>query len=109
MNMAIAAVVNAAADLGRNFVDPHVYQALRSDSYKRILSFFSGMISAESFTRKALVETVGASDRKNVDNFLNRMRRLEVIRSVDRRGTYEFRDSLTRLYVALTASEQISS
>lgn len=109
MNMALTAVVNAASDLGRNFVDPHVYRALRSDSYKRILGYFSGMISAESFTRKSLLEAVGESDRKNVDNFLNRMRRLEVIRSIDGRGTYEFRDSLTRLYLALTANQQIGA
>lgn len=109
MNMAVAAIVNAAADLGRNFVDPHVYRALRSDSYKRILNHLSGLISAESFTRKSLLEGVGQSDRTNVDNFLNRMRRLEVIRSINGRGTYEFRDSLTRLYVALTANQQIGA
>ena len=106
---AVAAIFDAAENLGRKFVDPQVYRALRSQSYRRILSHLSGLISAESFTRAALLEAAGESDQQNVDNFLNRMRRLEVIRSIDGRGTYEFRDSLTRLYVALTASELVGA
>lgn len=104
---AVAAIFDAAEDLGAKFVDPQVYRALRSQSYRRILSHLSGLISAEFFTRTALLEAVGGSDRRNVDNFLSRMRRLEVIRSGDARGSYEFRDSLTRLYVALTANQQL--
>jgi hypothetical protein len=99
LQIAWRAVVAAAAEVGRKFVDPQVYDALHSKDYHRILDKLSSLDFDLSFSKNEVAKGLSQEEKKKFDNFLQRMKKLKVLVSGAERGEYVFCDRLTRLYL----------
>lgn len=106
--VALNAVLAAAEDVGRKFVDPQVYRALRSKDSQRILAKLAGFKFDLTFKKADVARGLGAEESRKFTNFLQRMKKLGVLVPGEERGEYSFRDRLTRLYLALQAVEKKS-
>jgi hypothetical protein len=100
-NDAINGVIKSALEIGEKFVDKQVYGALRSKSYKSILLKLGKEDIDMSFYKKSIEKGLSEVERKNFNNFLQRMKDLNVIRSGEDVGEYVFNDRLVRFYIRL--------
>lgn len=101
------AVILAAEEVGKKYVDQQVYSALRSLDYRSILDKIARHGPDEmTFNRKDVAAGLTESERKKLDNFLQKMKRLKVIRAGDVTGEYVFSMRMTRLYIWLQSQER---
>jgi len=103
---AMRAIIAAAEDVGRKFVDQQVYKALRSKSYQSILRKLARLDFDLVFKKSDVDHGLSQEERKRLNNFLQRMKKLNVLTSGDEKGEYAFRDRLTRLYLRMEAMEK---
>jgi hypothetical protein len=97
---AVSAVLFAADEFGKRYVGQQVYAALRSDSYRSILTKIARMGPMEmSFKRHDVERGLTDAEKKNFNNFLQRMKRLKVLRGADVPGEYVFIMRMARLYI----------
>jgi len=101
---AVRGIVEAAETVGRKYLDPQVYRALRSETYRSILRRIGRLPLGTSFLRKDILEKVPERERKTFDNFLRRAKKLGIISETEVRGEYRFINMLYHLYVSLEAS-----
>lgn len=101
--VAIRSIVAAAEDVGRKFVDQQVYRALRSEHYHNILDKLAKSDFDLVFKKSDIERGLSQEERKKFNNFLQRMKRLNVLAPGEERGEYAFRDRLTRLYLRMQA------
>jgi len=102
---AFSAVVSAADEIGRKFVGQQVYKALRSPDYHSILAKIGGhgSMADASFTKRHIAEGLTEGEKKKLGNFLQRMKKLNVIRNGDSAGEYVFNVQMVRVYIWLHA------
>ncbi|MBI5408364.1 MAG: ATP-binding protein [Nitrospirae bacterium] len=100
---AFKGILLAAEDIGRKFVDQQVLKALRSKDYHSIMEKISKSPFDLSFQKTDLEKGLSDSERKKFNNFLQRMKKLKVLRSGDIHGEYVFNSRLVRLYIFLNA------
>lgn len=102
---AVKAVLIAAEEVGKKYVDQQVYKALRSGDYRKILKKIAvvGTPSSMSFRKAEIVSKLTETEKKKFNNFLQKMKSLKVIRSGDDRGEYIFNVRMVRLYIWLTS------
>ena len=99
---ALRAVVAAAEEIGRKYVDEQVYEALRSKDYRSILAKIGEMgPNSMSFLRSDIASGLTSSEQKKLTSFLQKMKSLHVLRSGDLRGEYVFNMRMVRLYIWL--------
>lgn len=98
----------ASDRVGRRFLDKSVIQGLQSKQYRSILRTIAkhtdlNEIQFSKEQLRSLPLTVG--EKKNLDNFLNRMRKLGAIAQVKngQRGVYRFATHLHRVYFYIEA------
>jgi hypothetical protein len=104
---ALLALVTAADEVGKKYVDQQVYKALRSTDYRSILAKIAQMgPDSMSFKRAEVVSGLTDSEKKKFDNFLQKMKALKVIRSGDVQGEYVFNMRMVRLYIWLQSWAQ---
>lgn len=104
---ALLGVLTAAESIGRKHLDPQVYRAIRSKSYRSILRKL-GLREAplnRKFTRKEVAEYLTEREKKVFNNFLRRLRSLGVIEPDPEmgRGCYRFINEIYPVYVYLEA------
>ncbi|MBI5232811.1 MAG: hypothetical protein HY880_00495, partial [Deltaproteobacteria bacterium] len=93
---------DAAEEVGRKLVDQQVFDALRSKDYRSILSkiaYEPSVLSDFSFQKGKVGRGFSETEKKKFDNFLQRMKRLDVLRPGDERGEYAFADPMVWLYI----------
>lgn len=100
---ATAAVLVAAEEVGRKYVDQQVYQALRSRDYRSILSKIAKTGLDLTFQKKDIEKGLTEPEKRKFNNFLQKMKRLNVLRSGSVRGEYEFVVRMVRLYIWLNS------
>ncbi len=95
----------AAEVVGRKYLEPRVYEALRSPRYRSILRKIARADLPLTFARKQAVQHLTAEEKKVFDNFLRRMIRLGVLRSDPESGpgAYRFVNDLHWLYMRIEA------
>ncbi|MBM3744772.1 MAG: ATP-binding protein [Acidobacteria bacterium] len=99
---AIEAVAMAAEDVGTKYVDQQVYGALRSADYRTILAKIARLDPSElSFTKGDIEAGLTQTQKLKLNNFLQKMKRLKVLRSGELRGEYVFTNRMVRLYIWL--------
>jgi hypothetical protein len=96
-------IILAAANIGKKFVDQQVLGALRSEDYHSILKKLSKLPFDLSFQKTKLEEELSEKEKKKFNNFLQRMKKLKVLRSGEVKGEYVFNSRLVRLYISLTS------
>lgn len=96
------AVITAADDVGRKYVDQQVYAALRSDDYRSILDKIAELPASQlSFDRRQVSNGLTESEPKKFNNFLQEMKKLRVLQAGETQGEYVFTSRMVRLYVWL--------
>jgi hypothetical protein len=98
---ALQAVVVAAEEVGRKYVDQQVYRALRSKDYHSILGKIAKTGLGMTFQRAEVAKELTEAERKKFSNFLQKMKKLKVLRSGDVQGEYVFNVRMVRLYIWL--------
>ena len=101
---AIRAVLEAKNEIGRKYVEPEIYDALRSEAYHAILAKL-GMMGKEEFGKAELASQLSAEEGKKLNNFLQRMKKLNVIRGGKTKGTYAFNIRMVQIYIMLKSLE----
>ncbi len=96
------AVIRAAEDVGRRYVDQQVYGALRSADYRAILAKIARLDPSElSFTKGDIEAGLTPAQKLKLNNFLQKMKKLKVLRSGHNRGEYVFTSRMVRCYIWL--------
>lgn len=99
---ALEAVIMAAEEVGKKYVDQQVYKALRSKDYQSILKKIASLApTAMTFTKKQVAMDLTETEKNKLDNFLTRMQKLQVIRKGEVAGEYFFNQRMIRLYIWL--------
>lgn len=96
------AVLSAADEVGKKYVDQQVFKALRSKDYHSILGKIAKTGLGMTFLRQDVTKGLTNSERKKFDNFLQRMKKLKVLRSGEVKGEYVFNSRMVRVYIWLT-------
>ncbi len=96
---AIEGVTEAAQVVGRKYIDHQVSKILRSKTYTSILrTIHKKAPLGGMFNRQQILEALPSTEQNNFDNFLQRARRLGIIRMMGTRGEYKFVNPLHQLY-----------
>ena len=104
---AMRAVMVAADDVGKKYVDQQVYKALRSSDYHSILAKIAKMgPGTMSFTKDQIIPGLTESEKRKLNNFLQKMKTLHVLRSGEVRGEYIFNLRMVRLYIWLQSLQK---
>jgi hypothetical protein len=105
---ALEAIREGALEVGRRFLEPQVYQALRSKEYLRILRAIGETphlaLFGDAFHKSELEEELTESEKKKLPNFLNRMKKLHLLEPGEGRGEYRFSNPLVSYYINLEAT-----
>ena len=103
---AMRAVLSAADEVGKKYVDQQVYRALRSRDYHSILRKLARTVGLEMrFTKTDLSKGLTEPERKKLNNFLQRLKTLKVIRSGETQGEYVFNSRMVALYIWLESQQ----
>lgn len=97
-------VVSAAESIGKKYLDPLVYRAIRSEKYRSILRKLG---VATSFKKNEIVAKLTKEEKAVFDNFLRTMRDRGVIminQEADR-GTYKFVNDIYPVYIFMEGLE----
>ena len=93
-------IVTAADVIGRKWLEPQVFDAIRSERYRAILGKIADKPFGLRFTRAEILERLAEEDRPVLDNFLRRMRKLGALEADPGiRGGYRFPNRLHALYI----------
>ena len=96
------AVIFAADEVGKKYVDQQVYRALRSQDYRSILDKIARIgPDTLNFTKNQVATGLTESEKRKFHNFLQKMQKLNVIRKWDNQGEYVFNLRMVRLYIWL--------
>jgi hypothetical protein len=100
---AFRGIRDAASEVGRKYVDPHVYAAIQSEAYKSILKKLANELGplTEEFTKKNLAAKLNADENKKLNNFLTKMKSLQVLKAGEIRGTYRFTVKMVQMAIWL--------
>ncbi len=102
-----AGIMEAAKNVGRKYVDPNVAKVLKSKIYGSMLWRMGEQLPiGTSFNRQDLLKKGSNEEKKNLDNFLSRARKLGIMEAMETKGEYRFVNALYHLYVWLAAKQQ---
>jgi len=96
---ALLGIKEAAQVVGRKYIDHQVSKLLRGKTYASILrTIHKRAPLGGTFNRQQIDEALPSTERKNLDNFLQRGRKLGIIQTMETRGEYRFVNPLHQLY-----------
>lgn len=97
---ALVGVLTAAERIGKKYLDPKVYRAIRSERYRSILRKLGQPIS-KCFTKKEIEKRLNESEKKVFHNFLGKLRDIGIIeQDVEKgRGAYRFVNEIYPVYI----------
>ena len=93
-------IMEAARTVGKKYIDPKISKVLKSKTYSSILWRIGKKLPlGGAFKRQELLKEIPAEEQKNLDNFLNRIKKLGIVDDAEVRGEYRFVNPLFHLYV----------
>jgi hypothetical protein len=102
---ALTGMIQAANVIGAKYIEPRVLDAIRSERYRGILNKIVDSPFEHRFSRQEIKSRISGKEAQVLDNFLQRMKQLGVIRGDQaRRGGYEFTSELYALFFWLQAA-----
>lgn len=99
---AIKGLFTAAEAVGKKYLDPKVYRAIRSERYRSILrKLGEAELLSQNFRKKDVEAKLTKSEKRVFDNFLRKMRDLGIIENdLERgRGAYRFINAVYPVYI----------
>lgn len=103
---AFRGIISSAEDIGKKFVEQQVYKALRSTDYHSILAKLGRENFDLSFKKSRIEKGLSDVEKRKFNNFLQRMKKLNVLKSGDERGEYVFNSRMVRVYILLNSLEK---
>lgn len=94
-------LAQAAANVGQKYLDPRVFNAIRSPRYRTILAKLVNDPDEEVFRKAAVEARLDGAEKRVFGNFLRKMRELGVIESDAEtgRGSYRFVNRVFPIYI----------
>ena len=104
---ATGGITSAAVNVGRKYLKPNVYDALRSERYQTIIRKLPADSSRQGFTRRQVAERLTSEELRVFDNFLRRLRELGVVEADPQggRGAYRYTNQIFLIYMWLMTLE----
>ena len=97
---ALRAIVISTDEVGKKYVDQQVFSAIKSSDYRSILKRIANVdINSMSFKRSDIAADLSDTEKRKLDNFLQRMKKLKVIRQGDSVGEWVFNNRMVNLYI----------
>lgn len=108
MAAAINGILDAADEVGRQFVDHQILSAIQGADYQAMLGKLALKIGPfeQTFTRKELAAELTEAEQRKLGNFLTRLKALSAIRQAGRQGKYEFCSRMVQTYLWLRGFRQ---
>lgn len=102
-------IIEAAKSVGRNYIGTQVASVFRNKTYSSILMRMGKKLPIGiTFKRQELLkENAPEKEQKNLDNFLNKIKKLGIMQDADVRGEYRFVNPLYHLYLWYEAKNKI--
>ncbi len=95
-------IFTAADIIGRKFLEPQVFRAIRSDRYRLILRKAASKRRGIHFKKSVLEEHLTDEEKKVLGNFLRKMKQLGALtEDPEVRGGYRFQNHLHALYFSM--------
>ena len=104
---AVEAVLSAAEEVGKRYVNQQVYAALHSADYHSILAKIAKTGAAEKFMKRDVEKGLSEGEKRKFNNFLQKMQRLKVLRRGDVQGEYVFNMRMVHFYILMRSSLKI--
>ncbi len=106
LDEAIAGIFDAAEIIGRKFLEPQIFQAIRSPRYRSILRKLADRSLNPLLQRAEIRKKLTVEENRVLDNFLNRMKQLGAIVPENEAGvgSYRFANQLYQLYFQLESA-----
>jgi hypothetical protein len=101
---AAKALVSAADEVGKRYVNQQVYAALHSADYLSILAKVASMPGADGFMKRDVEKGLTEGEKRKLNNFLQRMQKLKVLRRGEVKGKYVFNMRMVELYIFLRSA-----
>lgn len=96
---ALRGLHQAAEEVGRKYIAPQITKLFKNRTYASILrKIHKEAPLGGTFNRQQILETLPSSERKNLDHFLQRSRKLGIIEAWETHGEYKFVNPLHQLY-----------
>lgn len=98
---AAAGMKSAVEVVGKKYLDPTVYRAIRSERYRSILTKLVAEGPELTFDRREVEQRLDGAEKKVFDNFLKKMKELGVIEPdrERRKGAYRFVNRIFPIYI----------
>jgi len=98
---AVQGITEAARNVGRKYIGTQVASVFRNKIYSSILLRMGEKLPiGATFNRQELLKVnAPENERRNLDNFLNKIKRLGIMKDAEVRGEYTFVNPLYHLYV----------
>ena len=109
---ALAGVSIAAINIGRKYLNPNVYNALKSQRYQAIIRKISvDSIYETTFTRQQMASRLTSEELKVFDNLLRRLRQLGVVErdTEGGRGAYRYTNEIYPMYMWMESQGIVES
>lgn len=100
---AVLGIVSAAEQIGRKYLDPKVYRAIRSERYRTILRKLGDEFKDMCFRKQEMERMLSESEKKVFHNFLRRMTELGILVH-DREGgpgSYRYVNNIYPIYIRM--------
>ena len=99
---ASSGIIDAAERIGKKYLDPKIYRAIRSEQYRSILRRL-GERPINRFKKSEIESKLNGKEKKVFNNFLRKMRELGIIVSdiESGRGSYKFVNELYPVYIGM--------
>ena len=97
----VAGIASAALNVGRKYLNPNVYNALRSERYQTIIIKLASDSMSQRFTRQQVADRLTSEELRVFDNFLRRLRELGVVELDPQggRGAYRYTNQIFPVYI----------
>jgi len=101
-NDALAGIIQAVVIVGRKYFEP-ISQALQSSDYHSILRKLGSLKTDLTFHKRDLEKGLNESERRKLNNFLQRMKKLHALLPGETRGEYVFPNRLVSVYLGIAS------
>ena len=104
---AVSGIRGAAVSVGQKYLDPNIYQAIRSGRYRAIIRKMAGDSIQPDFTRQQIASILTEEEFRVFDNLLRRLRQLGVVEiDYERgRGAYKYTNQIYPVYMWMEAQD----
>ncbi|MCA6362396.1 MAG: ATP-binding protein [Bacteroidetes bacterium] len=101
--VALYGVIAAANEIGAKFIDSQVLKTIESADYKSILRKIikNTAVNEMAINKKDILPLLSPDENNKFNNFMQKLKKLAVLRSGIEQGEYIFNDRLTRLYLSM--------